>query len=319
MMKTTLVLVIIITISITFSSCNKKETIDIPTILNNGNSDIPVFRRVAREVLENGWVFTFVYEDWKEANINNDIDLIRYSFYGMNIRYKYDDNYIQEVNQETEKSITDANTVTKFIPPFLMYGQGSPQQENDIRLINQEILNSERSVEELLALNPDDYNFEDLDKNMFFKLMRTALMGEAQKENTNLSYWDKPSHAFLREPSYLNGYRFQIAFLQETGYVDEIYIDILYRTGDDYKDYIQLSDIIDNNTATDEQKKVFEEITRIRNEIKETGSYLINADVYKQKVIGDIELSRLYTFLSNIHENNFEIYYESPHIEIIEN
>ncbi|MGI6744941.1 MAG: hypothetical protein ACOX45_01975 [Acutalibacteraceae bacterium] len=274
------------------------------------------FRKVARETLDNGWVYTFVYEDFKDKK-NTDSGLIKYSFFGINLRYKYDDNYINKVvhipeNPEKGKTYTDIIT-----PLFLMLGEGSQAEKNDMQLI-EKILDSQKSAEELLALNPDDYTFESVDKEMFFRLMKTALTGEPQKEGEDKSYWEKPCYAFFSEPTYLSGYKFQIAFLQETGCVDELYIDVLYQNGNGYKDYVQLSDLVENNTATEEQKQAFERIVKITEEIKENENYITNADEYKNEMIGGVDFSRLYNFLNNIHTNKFELYHENPRIETIE-
>lgn len=48
------------------------------------------FRKVAREVREDGWVYTFTYHDYYDES-RDDSDLRKYNFEGMNIRYKYDE------------------------------------------------------------------------------------------------------------------------------------------------------------------------------------------------------------------------------------
>lgn len=273
---------------------------------NNGELKVRYYRKVARETLDNGWVYTFVNEGNK-SKFMDDSDLIKYSFYGINIRYKYDDAYIKKIVRipESERGGDAYTEIT--VPPVLIFGEGSQAQEDDMELISK-ILDSKNSVEDLLALNPDDYEFKEVDKEMFFRLMRTALTGEPQKESKDITYWEKPSYAFFNEQTYIDGYKFQIAFLQETGCVDELYIDVLYKTGDGYKDYVQLSDLIDSNTATEEQKQVFDMIKKITSDIKEQDIYIANADDYKDKVIGNIDFSRLYIFLNNIHENHYDQY-----------
>lgn len=283
---------------------------------SRNHSEVMFFRKVARETLDNGWVYTFVYEDFKDATAD-DSDLIKYSFFGINLRYKYDDNYISKVVHTPEEPKKGKPYTEIIIPPFLMLGEGSQGDKNDMQLI-EKILDSQKSVGELLALNPDDYTFESVDKEMFFRLMKTALTGEPQKENTDKSYWEKPSDAFFSESAYLSGYKFQIAFLQETGCVDELFIDVLYQNGNGYKDYVQLSDLVENNTATPEQKRAFERIVKITEEIKESENYITNANEYKNETIGGVDFSRLYNFLNNIHTNKFELYHENPRIETIE-
>lgn len=298
-MKKRIAVFIIMIISVLFSACGSR---------NDEDLEISFYRKVARETLDNGWVYTFVNDGLKDET-EDDSDLIKYRFFGMNIRYKYDDNYIQKVIR-TPDSKNEAAPYTEItVRPFLMLGEGSQVQKEDMELIA-EILDSKNSVDDLLALDPNDYDFKEVDKEMFFRLMRTALTGEPQKEGTDITYWEKPSYAFLNEQAYIDGYKLQIAFLQETGCVDELYIDVLYQTGEGYNDYVQLSDMVDNNTATAEQKQAFDMILKIVDDIKENENYIYNADEYKNKTIGGVDFSRLYVFLNNIHENKFEPYIE---------
>lgn len=282
----------------------------------NDNLDIKIFRKVAREKLDNGWVYTFVYEDYKDENID-DSTLIKYQFFGINLRYKYNDDYIEKITHIPDDP-SEGKPYTQFITPtFLRLGEGSEAEKKDMELIGT-IIDSRKSVKELLSLNPNDFDFEIVDKDMFFCLMKEALSGEPQKEGTDISYWDKPTYAFLSEPTFLSGYRFQIAFLQETGCVDELFIDVLYETGNGYKDYIQLSDLIENNAATEEQIQIYNHIQKITTNIKEYENFIVDSENYKNSNIGGVDFSRLYEFLKNIHENKFDLYIESPHIETVE-
>lgn len=277
--------------------------------------NIPFTRKVAREVTSDGWVYTFVHNEFKDKDAD-DSSLIKYKFFGMNIRYKYDENYITSFIRVPESEKGGKPYTEIITPTFLALGEGSDAEKEDMQII-EKILDSSHSVEYLLNLNPDDYQFKSIDKDMFFRLMKTALTSEPQKEGTDMSYWEKPSYAFFTEEAYIDEYKFQIAFLQETGCVDELYIDVLYRTGDKYNDYVQLSDMIDNNTATQEQKQVFDLITKIVKDIKENENFVYNSDSYKDTTIGEIDFFRLYTFLNNIHENKYSLYQDAPIIEIV--
>lgn len=311
-MKNKIIFVVLIIISILFSSCNN-------SFLNKDNTnslDVKFFRKVAREQLNDGWVYSFVYEDYKDMNAD-DSTLIKYRFYGINLRYKYNDNYIEKITHISSDPLEGKSYTQYITPTFLQLGKGSEAEKRDMELIKN-ILDSKKSVEDLLSLNPDDINFESVNKDIFFKLMEDALCGEPQKEGTDISYWEKPAYAFLSEPSFLSGYKFQIAFLQETGCVDELFIDVLYETGNGYKDYIQLSDLIENNAATEEQIQIYNHIQKITANIKEYENFIVDSENYKNSNIGGVDFSRLYEFLKNIHENKFDLYIESPHIETVE-
>lgn len=305
MKKSIVWIVMIAMIFATFSSCGKSNA--------DREEGKLFFRKVARETLDNGWVYTFVYEDYKDESVD-DSGINKYCFYGMNIRYQYDDDYIQIQAQQLQDKIYNAVVV----PTCLIAGNGPTAEGRDMELINKSILDRNKSVEELLALNPDDYEFESIDKDMFFRLMRTALTGEPQKEGSDQTYWDKPTWAFLSEPEYIDGYKFQLAFMQETGCVDELFIDVRYETGSGYKDFVQLSDLVENGTASDEENQIYEKIQVITNDIKVSESYIVNAAEYQDMVIGDIDFSRLYTMLNHLHLNNYSIYISGQQVEIIE-
>ena len=275
--------------------------------------NVAFFRKIARETQEDGWVYTFKYEDFKDENAD-DSHLIKYAFFGINLRYRYDEDYIQKVvRNDSSKPIIEV-----IYPTLLIRGGASEKESEEIEYINSVLLDSKKSVEELLAMNPDDYEFETLDKNILFRLMRQALTGEPQKEGSDIQYWNLPSYAMLVEPDYSKGYKFQIAFLNGTGCVDELYIDVLYKTGDRYADYVQLSDLVANNSATEEQREAFERIQAIEKDIKEQENFTAYASEYKKGKIGEIDFKRLYKFLKDIHQNDFLRYIQDPYTEILE-
>ena len=256
------------------------------------DSDIMFYRKVARRTLDNGWVYTFTREGMKNGD---DSELFKYVFYGINIKYKYAEKFggiSSEDNLETG---------------YLVFGVGSDAEKRDAALISS-ILSNDKTDEELLALNPDDYTFEVLDKDMFFELMREALTGEAQAEGKDPNYLDKPYFAFLEEEAYTDGYKFQICSLNETGLIDELFIDILYKIGSGEMDYVQLSDLVASGEATAEQTEVYELIQTITRDIKENTSYIYNSGSYREKTVDGIDFSRLYGILDDMHNNRFEDY-----------
>ena len=252
-------------------------------------SIMPFYRKVARCTLDNGWVFTFVRDGMKDGD---DSEIIKYSFKGINMKYKY-----------AEKYGGVSSEIDLFVG-CLLFGYGSEAEQRDCDLIAS-ILSNDKTDEELLALDPNDYTFETIDKEMFFRLMREALTGEPQKEGTDLNYWDKPEYAFLAETEYLDGYKFQVSFLNETGLIDELFIDVLYKTGEDPMEYVQLSDLVASGEATAEQIEAFELIHTIIHDVKENVSYIFNAESYQNKIIDGISFSRLYEFLKDIHDNQY--------------
>ena len=270
-------------------------------IRNPGGFNVWVYEKIARKVTDDGWAFTF---EQYGSKTGDDSNLCRYSFSGFNLRYRYDDAYIQTVTHNTDGGVTIRE---RRIPAMLDWGYGSPEQQRDRELI-ETILTNDKEPEDLLALDPADYRFESIDGALFFGLMREALTGEQHAEGTNYAYWEMQEKAFLTEPVALDGYKFQIAHLSTLGCVDEIYIDVIYPTGDGYKDYVQLSDLVETGEATLEQRDAFALLQQISERIKTEDSFIAGAEDYRDKVIGGVDFSRLERFLHNLHENKWEQY-----------
>lgn len=274
-----------------FTACNKKDT----SIEWNFNMNI------ARAVTDDGWVYTFSYQYPKNENESDDI--IPFNFYGVNLRYRYNDNYY-----ETVPAIEDGKEVTKKVPAVIQMlgGSNSPGIEHDMEKIA-EILdyeNCEVTKEDLLSINQEEITFEELDKDLFFGLIDQALNGEAHEEGNYVL----PVYALLSEPEYIDEYKFQIGFVSDMGTVDVIYIDVLYKTGSEYNEYVQLSDLVDNGTATDEQKQAFEIIENISKGIVDENNLMYGYSSNNEKTVADIDFSRLYTFLKDIENYNYSKY-----------
>ena len=262
-------------------------------------------RTISREMRQNGWCFSFSYERMKDAD-KESADHIHYTYNGVNLRYQYHPDYVETYVRETEKN----TIIEKYAPGILFWGDGSEEQKDDMAIIREKILIQTCSVDELLALDPNDYEFMTLDKDLFFRQMHDVLSGtvEPEKETQKQLYADKPVYAMLCEPEYLDGYKFQVAFLIGLGYVDEIFIDVLYETGPNYTDYIQLSDLVEGNIADEAQKEVFERIQTIARKIRGTDNFLTDSDEYENTQIGGIDFLRLFAFLKAIHTNEYQPY-----------
>lgn len=280
-------------------------------IWNEGGFNVFVAKKIAREVREDGWVFTFIRNIDKTGD---DSEIIKYQFFGINIRYRFQDEFTK-----IQSHTLDDGTVVyeRYTPAVMIWGQGSDDQAKDMATIRN-IFNSDATDESLLALTTDDLSFSELDEDMFLRLLREALTSEPQREGTVLSYWEKPTYAFLVEQNYIDEYKFQIAFLQDTGCVDELFIDVLYKDGDGITEYVQLSDLVASGIATDAQNELYQTISLIVESIKTEETFLAGSDEYKDRTIADVELSRLYAFLKNIHNNDLTAYQEDPIVEIVE-
>ena len=267
----------------------------------------PFSRTIAREVHDDGWCYCFVYERAKEGYPESPT-AVHYQFYGINLRYRYNPQYV--VSQYRE--VGEKKYIERYTPRIMRWGDATAAQKHDSDMIWNEILVQSKSVEEMLAINPEKYVFQDLDRDLFFRLMREALTGEHAKETKKQSYADKPSYSMMIEPEYIDGYKFQVAFIGATGYVEEIFIDVIYETGTKYEDYVQLSDLVDAGTATEEQKQVMEKLKLIANGVRGTDDFMTQAGEYEKLTIGGIDFSRLYAFMKAIDVNEYSFYLEDP-------
>ena len=281
--------------------------------LDKQDSRIKFYRQTASYMdEESGWYFQFCREGSRL-----DPTEYFYTFHGLNLRYRYaDDNWSVRYIQDQKADGTPVFRRIKTKPGVLHFGQGGPEEKEDREVIDS-ILHSCPTPEELLKENPDQYEFKIVDKQLFFSLMKEAL---CNPPSDILTYLDWSMWAMDVEPAYTDGYKFQIGYYMDWGSVDEIYIDVLFKTGTEYNDYVQLSDLVDAGKASSEQQEAFALIQKIRYAIKSKNLFIADEETYKDKIIGDIDFYRLYVFLNSINMNTDADHYgtaesNSPYIE----
>ena len=291
---------------------------------NPGGFNMAWQTKTARRTMDDGWVFSFVQYTNKDGD---DSDLCRYNFFGVNLRYRFDDAYrqiqwhekddpnpnVQQYDDYLQNPAGSGSDASLSVPRYLSWGQGSAAQRRDAEKI-EAILTNDKEPEDLLALDPADYEFETIDKDLFFGLMREALTGAPHEERTDLNYWEHQPVDVLVEPEWTDGYRFQIGFLMSSGCVDELFIDVLYRTGEGYADYVQLSDLVEDGTATPEQQEAWALIQTLTEQIKEEEYFPARSDLYRDKTLAGIDFNRLLRFLNDLNEGK-DLSRYAEHIE----
>ena len=289
-------------------------TVPATEVHNPGGFDMGWQTKVARRALDDGWVFSFVQYTNKDGD---DGELCRYNFFGVNLRHRFDDAYVQVALHEGEDpdpilvryedylqnpaQYAGGNVQADlYVPACLSWGMGSAAQARDLAKI-EALLTNDKEPEDLLALDPADYEFETIDRELFFGLMREALTGEPHEERTDQKYWMHPETAVLAEPDWTDGYRFQIGYLMASGCVDELWIDVLYKTGEDYSDYVQLSDLVENGEATPEQAEAWALLQTVTERIKTEDHFLAGTELYRDKTVSGLDFDRLLRFLTDLH------------------
>ncbi len=293
-----LLALIVVAFSLFFVSCQKNDEEDEQIVWNFS-------KQVAYDIDDDGWVKMFTYSYYKDSDNPDAANIIPFTFKAINLRYRYNDEYFSEytyVDDEGEEH-------TKIVPNTIqIFGQGTNQSIKSDMLEISELLGYSTltvTVDDLLSLTEDDISFEYLDENEFLNLINTALSAPAHEEG---GYLDLPEYALLEETEYIDGYKFQIGFMVTMGCVDIINIDVLYKTGDNYNDYVQLYDLIKSGDASEEQVEVYDMILSLEKGIVENNDLLYDYKTYYKEEIGGVDFSRLYSFLKNLDKYNYTQY-----------
>ena len=247
---------------------------------------------------EDGWFYKYVEE------INQNLyRQARKSFLGINLRYRYQDDFGRTIYFQE----TDAAGVLRYYRAFrqdgiLLFG------ESDSTRHDAEALKRIWTEYPDVGIRPFDEveeygesHFTALDPQIGKKLTKSFFEARDQ-------YSAKPEYAMEVEPAWQNGYKFQIAFVMEQGNIHEIYIDVLYQTGEDPRDYDQLSDLVQAINASPEQAEAFTLLQKIRYNIKKQARFTAGADSYKTASLAGLDFSRLYDFLLAIEEDRDAVY-----------
>ena len=272
-------------------------------------------RTSAREYTEDGWLFSFIYNRRKDPVADQSEDIIHYLFFGINMRYAYNFDAFRtdETHAGSERTASLA---------LQEWGNRTEAQKRDMAIIYDQILIQDTPVEDLLALDPNDFQFEELDGEMFFRLMREALTSDADPEPTDIDHMQLPSYGILQEPSFTDGYKFQVSFVSCMGYVDEIYIDLLYQeepkedgdTSGNPVGYVQLSDLIESGEATSEQQDIFEEIDKTVQLLRGKEDIPEAIKGMNRDKISNVDFDRLYKFLDHLGRYDYQQYILSPQV-----
>ncbi len=292
---------------VTLTSCNVQENKENNKNETQEDAGLSWGRKSAMLETDDGWFYVFYHNFNKDSQVDNG--LIPYQFFGVNLKYRYHEDYVTTIQYESNGQL-----VEKEVPAVIqILGESN---STAIKLDMDEIADvlkysgGEITNEELLSLTTDDLTFEELDEKMFLDLIREALTGEPHKEG---KYGYLPGYALLEEKQYLNGYKFQIGFIVTVGCLDAVVIDVLYQTGSGYDEYVQLSDMVASGTATQEQIELYQFIENIENGMLENNDclYLSSIDSVAYE-FSNIDISRLNLFLENIEQGAYSDYIKYP-------
>ena len=275
----------------------------VPTLISGSHKNKEPFPKSEHDLrnscsvrsFDDGWTYCFSYQYFVPERSTEG--RYPYLFNVINMKYRYDEKIMEDPN-----AVQPQEAMQYYSEKF-----SDPGIASDMRKIG-ELLGYEMDVpptkKELLAIDKNSITFEKIDKDMFFEMMEEALTAEYVREE---KYSDYPSYAFLHEPAWLNDYRFQIGYRNCNG-IKSVYIELLYKTGNRFNQYVQLSDLVRDGKATEEQKELNKLLEDIEKGIVSENDFLYHINEYKGKKIADVDLSRLADFLKDIESNKINSY-----------
>ena len=254
---------------------------------------------------ENGWYYELSFG--RQPGLNDFA-----GFIGLDLRHRYEEGrWADAYNEFTYPDGTRGYMIVRRQATGRWFGQGSDAEKRDRKLVN-EIL--KKALDPAIAGDPDpaDYSFEVLDKDLFFDLLKKALAA-APDEWTGKRRDSTLSTEILVEPEWQDGYRFQIISPVRQSGIDEVYIDVLYKAGAGFNDYVQLSDLAEEGKADALQQELFLLLQDVRAAIKEKNSFTAMEAVLKEKSIEGVDLGRLITFLQDLESTEPGAYSHSKY------
>lgn len=259
---------------------------------------------------ETGWYYELAFG--RQPGLNDFA-----TFIGLDLRHRYEEGrWSESYNQGTDPDGATSYTIVRRQATGRWFGQGSDAEKRDRKLVN-EIL--KKALDPAISGDPDpaDYSFEVLDKELFFDLLKKALAA-APDEWTGQKRDATMTTVILAEPEWQDGYRFQIISAVRQSGIDEVYIDVLYKTGDNFNDYVQLSDLAETGKADASQSELFGLLQDVRTAIKENNRFTAMEETLKAAKIEGVDLGRLITFLQDLDSEEdpfaFTKYYDDPAI-----
>jgi len=296
-----ILLLLFIAISVV-TACDGSES-------HSNKNDSPLRYRMAYKVMDDGWVYVFEnqYIDGEEDYSSQSNVIYPFGFRGINLRYRYSEDYTKVVEIENDDGTKTSKTVLNS--PLLLGSSNSQVERSDLNKIA-EYLGYERdgsyyTTSELLALTPSELDFSYIDANMFVDLLQECLGADPVDLG---GYVNIPSYALFTEPAYLDDYKFQVGLIGGFGAVEVILFDVLYRTGDGLTDYVQLYDLVKNGEASEEQIQLLNTLQEIERGIVENNDLQYAVSERGDAVIAGVSFERLYAMLENIMNGNYAQY-----------
>lgn len=273
-----IVITIIILIFSTILYFNNSET---KYSFHAPNSDVTFPTRYAQIEKEDGWVCSFTME-----YLYSDLSTPYYYGYTCdNLKYSKLPDYIM-YGEEADSSGKYTYEIETDHPSYLR----NKELNNDIKLISNYFLEKEFTKE--INLNDlDELQLEKIDKQEVIDLYNSAINSKLIKKFGNYPNTNRPT--YLTTSMNNNNYTWKLGYVLVMGHIKYVNIELLI-------DEQYLSDLIEENKATDEQEEIFTNIKNIENYILKNQKF---------DIPNDLKNVQPYSFLiENMSEiNNYEL------------
>lgn len=233
-MKKIIIFALTVILVFSFSACSKETT--------NGYEV-----KISTEMRDDGWFYYLYNEQSLNSNVNG---YVQYGAY--NLKYKHIEGYDIPIKDSETGEILE---YTKSSLPYLHITPNETLQK-ELNTLNEYLNEFERGKQlderDLLHLNLTEITEADVVRQ--YNEMNSATV-EKEGKYTHLP------EASIEQDFDLNGYQWQVGYFISFGNIKCVRIDIVI----DKSNY--LSDIYNRNEATEQQKKIYENILRIEKEI----------------------------------------------------
>ena len=285
--------------------------------------------RRSYELLDGDWVAEFYYYYYPKELFPYEPAPYAYSFAINNMGYRYNEQWTESVTKNQDRSGNTVYDVVYSIYPVKSWFSVSDSRRNDLEKLK-DLLAQGLSPEQMLALDEDSLQFEELDKDLFFRLMRKALTDNQKTEkdvpSRQLDYY----YSMEFENDYMDGYKFQVCYLGGGGdmgqncYIEKTVIDVLYKTGEKYNEYDQLSDLVKEGKASAKQQEAYALIRKIEDAVVAQNRFDALSDEYENLEIAEIDFGRLWQFMYDLESGDilfgerFALYGNEPEMPVID-
>jgi hypothetical protein len=251
----------VVSIILALSGCGKKNAFGFD-------------EKIYIEEREDGWIYVSEYMYAGDSNY--------YNYDAYNFKYKYIEGY--------DLLIYDAkiNKVVGSSKPVLPYLSLLPEAEADARNIQEYF--AENKISSTITMEDlNELNLNYLDKEDVLKLFNKTIVQEPQPEG---KYTSIPVFSMLQSKM-VDDYIWQGAYYLCHGNIVEFRIELIYKCD------IYLSDLVEADTATAEQKLIYNTYKEIEKNILDSNNFLVNKDIGSM-VIGNVDFSLLEGVLHRI-------------------